>query len=67
MSGRVQSFQDFRRSIPRHVWCPLHGRVTRYHGCKFTEPEIFGEVLIAQSLWIGQVPTGPAMMNGGRA
>ncbi len=53
--------------IPLDRWCPLRGPVTRYHGCRVCEPEFFGEVLIAQSLWIGRVPTGPATMSGGRA
>jgi hypothetical protein len=47
VSRRIQSFQDYRRSIARDRWCPLHGPVTRYHGCKATEPEIFGEVVVA--------------------
>lgn len=67
MSRRVASFQDFRRSIARDGWRPRRGPVTRYHGCPVCEPEIFGEVLIAQSDWMGKVPTGPATMNGGRA
>jgi len=66
MSRRVQSFQDFRRSIAFDCWCPRHGPVTRYHGCPVYTPEIFGEVLIAKSAWIGKVPTGPATMSGGR-
>jgi hypothetical protein len=47
MSPRIRAFQQFRDSIPRDRWCCLHGPVTRYHGCKATEPEIFGEVALA--------------------
>lgn len=67
MSRRVASFQHFRRSIARNRWCPLHGPVTKYHGCKVTEPDIFGETLIAKSDWMGKVPTGPATMSRGWA
>lgn len=49
MTRRCDTFQRFRDSIPRDRFCPLHGWVTRYHGCKITEPGIFGKPLVAPS------------------
>jgi hypothetical protein len=48
----ITSYQQFRDSIARDRFCPLHGWVTRYHGCKITEPGIYGKVLVATSPWV---------------
>lgn len=44
-SPRVQSYQQFRDSIPADQWCNRHGPVTRYHGCPVSWPEAYGEVI----------------------
>lgn len=44
-SPRIRSYQQFRDSIPRTEWCPIHGPVTKYHGCPVTWPEVFGEII----------------------
>lgn len=52
MTNRCDTFQRFRDSIPRDRICPIHGWVTRYHGCKLTEPGIFRKPLVATSEWV---------------
>lgn len=52
----IRYFKEFKNSIPRTVFCPRHGAVTKYHTCKYRFPELFKpECLldgVAKSAWV---------------
>jgi len=49
----ITSYQQFRDTIQRDRWCPRHGSVTKYRGCKITWPAVYGRVLDATK-WGGE-------------